>query len=218
MIKDLQPNFTFKKLCNSLNETGWHFPHSVTDRQIKSFSINYLNFYFNTGREQLGNSWLPYPPLPPFKVTLPIRPPGETAHVIKSLPCQLIHGFINIQMCYQTGTGSSGGVGGALSLLAVVYFSVNYPAVSKLCFSKQCCTSSSHSKSSKCSQIINKHMASKEQHAADFTCRDKYWSKWFIRWTWKVGDRGGMKFASKCKNTLFPHCFWPCSLMCCIHG
>lgn len=121
----------------------------MNDRQIKSFSINYLNFYFNTRIEQLGNSWLPYPPLPPFKVTLPIHPPGETAHVIKSLPCQLIHGFINIQMCYQTGTRSSGRVGGALSLLAVVYYSINYPAAGMLRCSTQCYTLSSLSKSSK---------------------------------------------------------------------
>ena len=120
----------------------------MNDRQIKSFSINYLNFYFNTRIEQLGNSRLPYPPLPLFKVTLPIHPPGETAHVIKSLPCQLIHGFINIQMCYQTGTRSSRRVEGALSLLAVVYYSINYPAVGMLCSSKQCHTSSSLSKSS----------------------------------------------------------------------
>lgn len=87
--------------------------------------------------EQLGNSRLPYPPLPFFffflKETLPIHPPGETAHVIKSLPCQLIHGFINIQMCYQTGSRSSGRVrrgGGGLSVyFALVYCSINYPAV-----------------------------------------------------------------------------------------
>lgn len=137
------------------------FLWSVNDRQIKSFLINYLNFYFNIRIEQLGNSWLPFPPLPLFKVTLPIHPPGETAHVIKSLPCQLIHGFINIQMCYQTGTRSSGRVGGALSLLTVVYDSINYLAVDVLRSSKQCHTSSSLSKSSKYTHPIIKQMASK---------------------------------------------------------
>ncbi len=144
----------------------------MNDRQIKSFSINYLNFYFNARIEQLGDSWLPYPPLPPFKVTLPVHPPGETAHVIKSLPCQLIHGFINIQMCYQTGTRSSGRVGGALTLLAVVYHSINYLAAGMLRCSKQCHTSSSLSKSSEYARPIIKHVASKEWRAADFTCRD----------------------------------------------
>lgn len=77
--------------------------------------------------------------------------------MIKSLPCQLIHGFINIQMCYQTGTRSSGRVRGALSLLTVVYYSINYPAVGMLRSSKQCHTSSSLSKSSKCARPIIKH-------------------------------------------------------------
>lgn len=44
---------------------------------------------------------------PRLKATLPVCSPGETARVIKYLPCQLIHSFINIQMCYQTGSGSS---------------------------------------------------------------------------------------------------------------
>lgn len=128
----------------------------MNDTQIKSFSIKYLNFYLNTRVEQLGNS--PSSPSSSsflffffFKESLPIHSPGETVHVIKSLPCQLIHGFINIQMCYQTGTRSSGrdgaGVcvwraGAALSLLAVVYDSINYPAVGLLRSSKQRHTSS----------------------------------------------------------------------------
>lgn len=137
---ELKHEFTY-----SWHSTGlW-----ITDRlkKFRSFSINHLNFYSGTFTEQLGNSWFPYPPFPLLKVTL--HPPGETAHVIKSLPCQLIHGFINIQMCYQTGTGSSGRVGGAPSLLAVVYYSINYPAVLPPCASKQCHTSSSPSKSSR---------------------------------------------------------------------
>ena len=136
------------------------------------------------GSKSENISRLPLLPLPLFRVALHIHSPGKSAHVIKSLPCQLTHCFINIQMCYQTGTRSSWQSLETQIWLAAAYCSINYPAAGMLCSSEQCHASLSPSKSSEyIGPVIQLTRC----------------LQWLIKCIWEVEGKGEVTLISSCQ-------------------